>query len=121
MINLANLVKIVGLNIKEIRKKKNLTQEQLAEKCGLQTSFLAGVERGDRNITLETLDKILDGLEEDPITVFSFDNIVIDEYFSKNEIIGLIVNLLSNRKLNDVKLIHKITNDIFENFHVKGE
>ncbi|MFJ3387672.1 MULTISPECIES: helix-turn-helix domain-containing protein [unclassified Lysinibacillus] len=29
-----------------------MTQEVLAEKCGLQTSYLAGVERGDRNITI---------------------------------------------------------------------
>lgn len=57
------LVNIVGANIKEIRKRKRMTQEELAEKCGLQTSYLAGVERGDRNITIQTLEKITVGLE----------------------------------------------------------
>ncbi|MDM5248755.1 helix-turn-helix domain-containing protein [Lysinibacillus sp. G4S2] len=37
---------------------KKLTREELAEKCGLQTSYLADVERGDRNITLQTFEKI---------------------------------------------------------------
>lgn len=57
------LVDIVGINIREIRKQKKLTQEELAEKCDLQTSYLAGVERGDRNITLQTLEKIAKGLD----------------------------------------------------------
>jgi len=51
------LVDIVGVNIREIRKQKKLTQEELAEKSELQTSYLAGVERGDRNITLQTSEK----------------------------------------------------------------
>ncbi|WP_255505205.1 helix-turn-helix domain-containing protein [Lysinibacillus sphaericus] len=29
-----------------------MTQEELAEKCGLQTSYLASVERGGRNMTI---------------------------------------------------------------------
>lgn len=43
---MGNIVKLVGMNIREVRKKKQLTQEELSEKSGLQTSFLAGVERG---------------------------------------------------------------------------
>jgi len=46
---------------------KKLTQEELAEKCGLQTSYVAGVERGDRNITIQSLEKIIEGLEETPV------------------------------------------------------
>lgn len=53
------LVKLVGFNIKQIRKSKNMTQDELSEKCGLQTSYLAGVERGDRNITLQSLERII--------------------------------------------------------------
>ncbi|MEI2358831.1 helix-turn-helix domain-containing protein [Mesobacillus zeae] len=116
MIILGNLVKMVGLNIREIRKLKNLTQEQLAEKSGLQTSFLAGVERGVRNITLDTLDKILNGLEVDAKTVINFNNLVPDEDFSKNEIIDLIVNLLEERNLRDTRLIYKIIKEIFDTY-----
>lgn len=45
------LLEMVGANIKLIRSEKGLTREQLAEKCELQPSYLADVERGKRNIT----------------------------------------------------------------------
>lgn len=109
-----DLVKLVGLNIKEIRKKKNLTQEELAEKSGFQPSFLAGVERGDRNITLQTLEKITNGLEEDPQSIFNFNNLNIAEQdFNKNQIISLLVNLISDKTESEVKLVYKIAKEIF--------
>lgn len=49
-----------------------MTQEELSEKCGLQTSFLAGVERGERNITIQTLERIIDGLNEEPKNLYFF-------------------------------------------------
>ena len=51
-----------------------MTQEELAEKCGLQTSYLAGVERGDRNIPLQTLEKITAGLEINAKDLFELDS-----------------------------------------------
>lgn len=78
-----SLVKLVGSNIKELQKIKKLTQEELAEKCGLQTSYLAGVERGDRNI-IQTLEKITEGLKETPSNIFKFDTLNFDnKYFEK--------------------------------------
>lgn len=119
---MGNLVKLVGMNIREIRKSQKMTQEELSEKSGLQTSYLAGVERGERNITLETLDKILDGLKVDPKTIFNFKDLVFDDYFSKKEIIDLLNNLLSDRKIEESKLILNITKEIFEtyNFDKRG-
>jgi transcriptional regulator with XRE-family HTH domain len=114
--NMGNLVKLVGMNIREIRKMKELTQDELSEKSGLQTSFLAGVERGERNITLETLDKILSGLEVDPKTAFSFSDIEPDDYFSKREIIDLIVNLLVEKNIDETRLIFNITKEIFDTY-----
>jgi transcriptional regulator with XRE-family HTH domain len=114
---MGSLVKLVGLNIREIRKMKKLTQEELSEKSGLQTSFLAGVERGERNITFETLEKILIGLDVDAKTVFSFNDVAPDEYFSKKETIDLILNLLLEKNIHDIRLIYKITKEIFETYY----
>jgi len=112
-----NLVKLVGVNIREIRKMRELTQEDLAERTGHQTSFLAGVERGERNITLQTLEKIINGLQEDPKSIFNFSNLNIDEqYFSKKELISMLVNLLSDKNESDIKLIYKISQNIFETY-----
>ncbi|MBU8879229.1 helix-turn-helix domain-containing protein [Bacillus sp. FJAT-29790] len=116
-----NLAKLVGKNIRELRKMKELTIEGLSEKADFQTSFLAGVERGERNITLETLEKILNGLEVDVKTLFSVQNLIADEYYSKKEIIDSIVDLLNERNLNESRLIYKITKEIFETYDYDKE
>ncbi|MGE7998914.1 helix-turn-helix domain-containing protein [Lysinibacillus sp. NPDC093190] len=112
-----SLVKLVGSNIKEIRKLKKLTQEELAEKSGLQTSYLAGVERGDRNITIQTLEKITEGLEEAPSSIFKFDTLNFDnKYFEKKELVMILQNLIENRSESEVRLVLNIANEIFNTY-----
>jgi transcriptional regulator with XRE-family HTH domain len=49
---------IVGNNIKKYRKKYGISQEELAEKAGFHRTYIGGIERGERNITLDTLQAI---------------------------------------------------------------
>ncbi len=112
-----SLVKLVGSNIKEIRKLKKLTQEELAEKCGLQTSYLAGVERGDRNITIQTLEKITEGLEVAPSSIFKFDTLHFDnKYFEKKELIMILQNQIEDKTEDEVRLVLNIANEIFNTY-----
>lgn len=55
--------KTIGKRIQENRKKKGITQEQLAEKIGVSTHYLSALERGVYNIKLETLVKILNEID----------------------------------------------------------
>ncbi|PYF07218.1 helix-turn-helix domain-containing protein [Ureibacillus chungkukjangi] len=115
-----NLVKLVGLNIKEIRKSKKMTQDELAEKCGLQTPYIANVERGDRNITLQTLEKIITGLDEVPANIFNFENLNLnDQFFKRKELITLLLNLIENKNEEEITMIIKIANEIFSTYKVK--
>lgn len=50
------IVKILGENIRRLRKEKNLSQEEFAEKCGLHRTYVGAVERAERNVTLSTLE-----------------------------------------------------------------
>ena len=59
----------IGLRIKEIRTEKNLTQEAVAWKSEIDRSFMNHVENGSRNISIESLEKVLSGLE---ITIKEF-------------------------------------------------
>ncbi|MCM3388172.1 helix-turn-helix domain-containing protein [Ureibacillus chungkukjangi] len=112
-----NLVKLVGLNIKEIRKIKKMTQEELAEKSGLQTSYLAGVERGDRNITLQTLEKIVLGLEVSPSYIFNFERLDTNErHFEKEELSLLLFNLIENKNEGEIRLLLNIGKEIFSTY-----
>jgi len=54
----------IGLRIKEIRTEKNLTQEAIAFKAEIDRTFMNHVENGKRNISVETLEKVIrNGLE----------------------------------------------------------
>jgi transcriptional regulator with XRE-family HTH domain len=48
----------LGKQIREIRKAKGLSQEQLALQSGIDRSYVGGVERGERNISFLTLMKL---------------------------------------------------------------
>ena len=52
----------LGRRIRRARKLLSLSQEGFATKCGLDRSYLGGVERGDRNVTFGVLCTICDGL-----------------------------------------------------------
>lgn len=53
----------LGLAIRDLRRRQDLSQEQLSERCGLHRSYVGGVERGERNPTWLTLSQIADGLD----------------------------------------------------------
>lgn len=52
------LRKILASNIREYRHQKNLSQEQLADICGLHRTYIGSVERAERNVTLSTLEAL---------------------------------------------------------------
>lgn len=54
--------KLVGRNAARLRREAGLTQEQLAERCGLSQQYLSGLESGRRNPTVVTLYEIAQGL-----------------------------------------------------------
>lgn len=53
---------ILAANIKTYRKKKNLSQEGLAELCGLHRTYIGSIERQERNATLSTLEALSEPL-----------------------------------------------------------
>jgi len=50
------LRKVLAENIRAIRRQKGLSQEKLAEICGLHRTYVGSVERAERNVTLSTLE-----------------------------------------------------------------
>jgi len=47
--------KLVGRNVKRVRREKGLTQEQLAELSGFSQQYISGLEQGRRNPTVVSL------------------------------------------------------------------
>lgn len=52
----------IGNNIRALRKAKGLSQEQLALRADINASYLGQVERGEKNPTIDVLNKIADAL-----------------------------------------------------------
>lgn len=53
----------IGRRIKELRKTQGITQVQFALMTGLNRSYLADIEKGNRNFGIDTLQKIIDGFD----------------------------------------------------------
>ena len=47
-----------GRRIRELRTEKGLSQEALALVCGLDRTYIGGIERGERNVSLINIEKI---------------------------------------------------------------
>jgi transcriptional regulator with XRE-family HTH domain len=53
----------IGQRIAELRKKKGMTQAQLAEACGMKSPNIARIETGRYSTGLDILSKIADALD----------------------------------------------------------
>ena len=51
-----------GQKLRRIRQKKQISQEKLADLAGLHRTYVSSVERGERNVTLETIEKLATAL-----------------------------------------------------------
>jgi transcriptional regulator with XRE-family HTH domain len=51
-----------GLMVRALRKAADLSQEAFADKCGLDRTYISGIERGKRNVSLINIELIADAL-----------------------------------------------------------
>lgn len=83
-----NIKKQIGSKIKSLRQAKGYSQEQFAEKLGIASRTLCGIEIGKNFFTADTLEKILEILEATPEDLFRVNHlrpqkVLIDEIIDK--------------------------------------
>ena len=62
----------VGKRIKELRNKLGISQEELAFRSEIHRTYIASLEVGKRNVSIETLEKVVNALEVSMSEFFKF-------------------------------------------------
>ena len=58
-----DLKSIIGKRIRDYRQQQGLSQEKLAERAGCHATYIGQIERGEKNATLESIQKIAEALQ----------------------------------------------------------
>lgn len=67
-----DLLLVFGTRVKKLRLEKELSQEKFAQICELDRTYISGVERGIRNISLLNIAKLSRALEISPSELLKF-------------------------------------------------
>lgn len=100
-------LKFFGNRIKELRNKRKLTQEKLAEMTDLEQQQICRIEKGGCFTTIDTLEKMSAALNVDIDKLFTFSH-------SKDTdaLLAELQELLKKASDEQIKLIYRIVNDI---------
>lgn len=64
-----DLQKTVGRNLRAYRQARGLSQEAFAELVGVHRTYMGGLERGERNLTLRSVERIAERIGVDPLVL----------------------------------------------------
>lgn len=67
-----HILKPFGKHIKSLRLERNLSQEELAALCGLDRTYVSGIERGLRNVSIVNIFRIAEALNTPPSNLLDF-------------------------------------------------
>jgi len=71
--NMNNIRMKFGIRLKQLRKRKGWSQDQLARKAGLNSSYVGRIERAERNVSLEVIQKLAEALGVEIKELFTFE------------------------------------------------
>ncbi|WP_025679669.1 helix-turn-helix domain-containing protein [Paenibacillus massiliensis] len=104
----------IGTRIRAMRNAKGLTQQKLADFAGLDYRYIGALERGERNFSIDTLEKVLVALD---VTI---SELMVSEDNSCDELKQRTVNefIIGTSNLNDeqLKSVQKINTEVFKLF-----
>ena len=104
-----NNLKLFGKRIKELRKNKKLTQEQLGELVGIDFKQIGNIETGTYFTTMPTLEKIAKALDVEIFELFNFNHNNSREILIEN-----IIKMIKEASDDDLKIIYRIIGDILK-------
>ena len=104
---MSDIAKIIGQRIRNYRTQKGLSQEKLAELAGCHPTYIGQLERGEKNATLEGVEKIASAMD-----------ISLSELFDKlgksgsNNIAAKCYDLVASKNEAEQKQLYKMLQEM---------
>ena len=104
---MSDIAKIIGQRIRNYRTQKGLSQEKLAELAGCLPTYIGQLERGEKNATLESVEKIASAMD-----------ISLSELFDKlgksgsNNIAAKCYDLVASKNEAEQKQLYKMLQEM---------
>lgn len=106
---MSDLTEKLGERIRLMRITKGLSREKLSELSGINSNYIGQVERGEKNPTIETLHKLVTGLNMSLEELFRYV-----EPMEKKDVLTEIVEQLSSRPIDDQQTALQLLRTVFE-------
>ena len=107
---MGEIQKKLGKRIKGLRRAKEWSQEKLGSMAGIHFTYIGSLERGERNISLENIEKLAKALGVSVRNLFKFDEGTNNKPVDFSDI----TDLLEGKRPKDLKLARKILKAMFE-------
>lgn len=107
---MSNIANIIGERIRSYRLQAGYTQDTLAEKAELHNTYIGQIERGEKNATLESIEKIAKALEL-PLEKL-FEGIIIGETGSPTAM--QCYNLVQSQPVKNQQKLYEILKQIID-------
>ncbi|KPV57891.1 MULTISPECIES: helix-turn-helix domain-containing protein [Paenibacillus] len=105
-----NVLQKTGARIRTLRKLMGISQEALAEKADLHYVYIGSMERGERNITLQNLEKIAKALNVELYELFKFEDLDITDDVTTAAILAALRDKSEEEKRWIFQIINLILN-----------
>lgn len=66
-----DLQRVVGRNLRAYRRARGLSQEAFADLLEVHRTYMGSVERGERNLTLKSIERIAERLDVEPLSLLT--------------------------------------------------
>lgn len=109
---MTELRKSVGDRIRAIRKAKGLTQQQLAELSNLDDAYIGSLERGERNFSIDTLEKVIMALKIHAADLFPNDSELSETEIARRKAIDEYMAAVSGLNVKQIDVMKRVVKEV---------